>query len=596
MNKTYFIIPYGIYGGGEIYLENHINQGTFKNPHFIFLSQQNELFSKIKNRYPYTIIRNITELGNFILANKEVQNICFYNSANVFRLLIRAKKIKPTIHITEIVHSYHSWADSMHHLTRSGIDQTYCVSAEIAKQWQITTYQVLPPIIDVAKFKNAKRTRGEDGKIIVGVVARLSHEKNLKRVCDIAKLMGPEFSFVIVGKDGGCKQELAVYAQSIGVGNKVIIKQHSNQIENEYANFDLFLLTSNIEGTPLTILEAQACGLPVVAPNVGAIKEMMNEKIGYVFEPQEDNQKIAYRIQRLVEYKIGDINDSNNYSNCNNNATSSTTSVAINISEKVEEKKVVKQTELVKKPNDFEKGLVSIIISTYKGLEYIKDYSLRSILNQTYQNFEIIILNDGQDSQLCEYIESINDSRIKYFESKRPHYKEEEVWAVGGAHNINKGLDLVKGEFICHLDQDDIWKNTFLETRIKFFNSNLNVDFVYGKTIFLENNTTKMYYGCPIKKELFLNGTNYIPHLTIMYRSKLKSFKMVESGVFPADYKLWLDIYNAGNNLYFLDELDTIYNRKNGNTKEGMELFYFNTFGRVFDPISNFKIKAKKWI
>ena len=297
-DKMYIIIPYAIYGGAEVYLRNHISKGTFKNIHLLFIAGNNNLYNEVKDKVECTFLQGHTELGNYLMSSK-VEKICFYNSANVYRLLVRVKKIH-NMQIIEIIHSLHKWGDSMHAVDRLLIDKTIVVAATIAKQWGIAQYEVIPPVIDEDRFKIPKVAHP---RIIIGTVARLSPEKNLKRVVDIAGYLDDNYKFVIVGRDGGSKSELQDYINQRNLGHRIIIKDHIDAIENEYATFDAFLLTSTVEGTPLTILEALAANLPVIAPNVGAIAEMLKDKLGYVFHPSKDDRTIASHIRALSSRK-----------------------------------------------------------------------------------------------------------------------------------------------------------------------------------------------------------------------------------------------------------------------------------------------------
>ena len=294
----YCIIPYGIDGGAEIYLENHIKHGTriFQNVHLIFM-KTNPLRERLKNIVPCTTVANLQELGNFILAEK-AKDVCFYNSATIFKLLLRVKKINPKIRITEIIHSTHKWMDSMHGATRSNIDRTISVSATVARQWSVKKFEVLPPRIDKARFQRVAK-KPNNGVTVIGTVARLSPEKNLKRIIDILAYLPPDYRSVIVGADGGSKRELVEYASKKGVASRITIKPFTEQIELEYASFDVFLLTSHVEGTPITILEAKAAGIPIVAPDVGSIREMLRPE-DFCFRSNLENKHIADKIEKLA--------------------------------------------------------------------------------------------------------------------------------------------------------------------------------------------------------------------------------------------------------------------------------------------------------
>ncbi|MCK4441656.1 MAG: glycosyltransferase family 2 protein, partial [Sulfurovaceae bacterium] len=90
--------------------------------------------------------------------------------------------------------------------------------------------------------------------------------------------------------------------------------------------------------------------------------------------------------------------------------------------------------------------LFSVVVPLYNKEKYIKR-TLDSILNQTFSNFEIIIVNDGSTDKSCEIIKTINDDRIHLIHKKN-----------GGVSSArNRGIKEAKGEFIAFLDADDEW-------------------------------------------------------------------------------------------------------------------------------------------
>lgn len=97
---------------------------------------------------------------------------------------------------------------------------------------------------------------------------------------------------------------------------------------------------------------------------------------------------------------------------------------------------------------------VSIIIPVYNGENSIS-ISLDSLLNQTYSNFEVIIIDDGSKDSTAKVIERYKkrDSRFKYFFQQN----------AGVAIARNKGLEIAEGEYICFLDSDDYYEETFIE-------------------------------------------------------------------------------------------------------------------------------------
>lgn len=110
-----------------------------------------------------------------------------------------------------------------------------------------------------------------DAKII-GTVGRLETVKG-HDVLLRAMPMLPADVYVVVMGDGGQHGELTRLAASLGISHRVVFAGHRDHVAQFYPSFDVFCLPSRGEGLPLTLLEAQACGVPVVASDVGAVRE-----------------------------------------------------------------------------------------------------------------------------------------------------------------------------------------------------------------------------------------------------------------------------------------------------------------------------------
>ena len=103
--------------------------------------------------------------------------------------------------------------------------------------------------------------------------------------------------------------------------------------------------------------------------------------------------------------------------------------------------------------------LVSIILATYNRAHLIGE-SIRSVLNQTYNNWELIIIDDGSDDRTADVVKQHHDSRVKY--TYVPH-----TGMLGAVRNL--GIKTAKGEFIAFQDSDDIWREDKLAVQLQLF-------------------------------------------------------------------------------------------------------------------------------
>lgn len=113
-----------------------------------------------------------------------------------------------------------------------------------------------------------------------------------------------------------------------------------------------------------------------------------------------------------------------------------------------------------------QKSLVSVIMPVYNAEKFLAE-AIESILNQTYQNFEFIILNDGSEDASIDIINSYSteDARIKVISRKNK----------GLVETLNEGLTLSEGKYICRMDADDISKPTRIEKQVRFLEESPNV-------------------------------------------------------------------------------------------------------------------------
>lgn len=164
------------------------------------------------------------------------------------------------------------------------------------------------------------------------------------------------------------------------------------------------------------------------------------------------------------------------------------------------------------KRND--QGLVSVLMNCYNGEVYLHD-AIESVINQTYQNWELIFWDNRSNDNSKVIFDSYDDSRMKYYQSK--HHTN-----LGGARaNAFKHLS---GKFIAILDTDDMWLPEKLEKQIKLFDDP-EVGIVISDTIFFnEHNERQLYNGkYPSEGNIFRNLlTDYFVSLeTLMLRKSV---------------------------------------------------------------------------
>ena len=215
--------------------------------------------------------------------------------------------------------------------------------------------------------------------------------------------------------------------------------------------------------------------------------------------------------------------------------------------------------------------VISIIVPVYNVEKYL-DNCLKSILNQSFKDFEVILVNDGskdKSGEICN-IYSQKDSRIKVFNMENS----------GAGKARNKGLDLAQGKYIFFVDADDWLENNALEEHFKYitkydmvigcskncyFNedklSNSKVEYYYPANIYDTKEKVRNMYV-----EIAVNSVSHAPH-NKMYRKEIIDTYSIR---FP-DYKKYEDLtfnneyIDKINSLVILDE--NVYNYRVNSTE-----------------------------
>lgn len=194
-------------------------------------------------------------------------------------------------------------------------------------------------------------------------------------------------------------------------------------------------------------------------------------------------------------------------------------------------------------------GLISVIMSNFNTPEEYLREAIESVLNQTYNNFEFIIIDDCSTDNSLEIIKTYTDERIVIL-------KNEEN--LGITKSLNRGLKIAKGEFVARMDADDICLPERFEKQVEYLREKPEV-VVCGTGVELFGDGADSYKEkmvcktIPQKEDfqirlLFGNHTNII-HPTAMFRHKSlieNSIKYDERYIYAQDYRMWVSCSRVG--------------------------------------------------
>jgi glycosyltransferase involved in cell wall biosynthesis len=198
--------------------------------------------------------------------------------------------------------------------------------------------------------------------------------------------------------------------------------------------------------------------------------------------------------------------------------------------------------------------LISVRIATYNRSRLLTERAIPSVLRQTYQNFEIIIVGDHCTDDTETLLKKFKDERIKFHNlpekgkyPKNPYDR----WLVAGTVPGNKAIELCSGDWIAPLDDDDEFSEDHLEILLNYALKN-NYEMVYGVIeMEIESGKWKNIGSYPLR-------LGRICHLSVLYHSKLNFFKYDINAwkyLEPADWNMWRRMKEAGVRKGFIDKI-----------------------------------------
>ena len=178
-------------------------------------------------------------------------------------------------------------------------------------------------------------------------------------------------------------------------------------------------------------------------------------------------------------------------------------------------------------------SLVTIIMPYYKKKQFIKS-TYKSILNQSYKDYELILIYDDVDLSEFQYIKKMtkNNPRVKILKNSIN---------LGAGQSRNKGISIAKGKYIAFIDADDIWLKSKLATQINFMEKN-NYDFTFTNYVKrFKRKNIKVFAKNKINYTDLLSSCS-IGLSTVIIKKKLALKNLFSKSLTQEDYGAWLKI------------------------------------------------------
>lgn len=208
--------------------------------------------------------------------------------------------------------------------------------------------------------------------------------------------------------------------------------------------------------------------------------------------------------------------------------------------------------------------MISVLLATYNGEKYLST-AIESVLNQTFNNFEILIGLNGTTDDSKNLIKKYNDSRIRIFD-----YGDDK----GKAKTLNRLLVEAKYDWIALQDDDDVWLQDKLENQIKFLEDfdviGTFISYIdsYGNMI----GAPTLYSHHEEIKKYSLNGTNQVANTSAIFKKadalEIYGWNPEIDGI--EDFDFWLKLLRKDKKFFNIPECYVLHriHKSNFNTKQ----------------------------
>ncbi len=299
---------YMVLGDGTVYEEelNHFHVDYF------FVPKKRKLFS------------NIYVLKKIMKEQRDDYETIYFNTSGLYYPVpyLLAKKYKYKI----ILHAHLSdgeWFKKIiHQINQIWINKMVNVRLACSTQagkWMFgrnEDFQVIPNAIDIERFryndeyrKQYKKQHGLQEKFIIGNVGRLHKIKNQQFIIDILKELveiGLDSVLLLVG-DGDMKIQLIKKAEAYKIKDRVIFTGQTNEPEWYYSVMDYFVMPSFVEGFPITLVEAQANGVPCIVSDAITTEANISKKICYMSLSESPRKWANFIMKNHERYNCEDV-------------------------------------------------------------------------------------------------------------------------------------------------------------------------------------------------------------------------------------------------------------------------------------------------
>lgn len=191
--------------------------------------------------------------------------------------------------------------------------------------------------------------------------------------------------------------------------------------------------------------------------------------------------------------------------------------------------------------------MVSVIMPAYNAEKTIFT-AVQSVLNQTYRNFELIVVDDLSSDNTEQIIRQFDDSRIVYIKNNENK---------GASFSRNRGVSLATGKWIAFLDSDDYWRSDKLKKQMDFHKKNKEAILSYTASAFMNEEGQAYKYIMGVEKKIdykYLLNHNVISCSSVIIKADIMKSIEMPGDYMSEDYYIWLMVLKKYQFAYGINE------------------------------------------
>ena len=225
--------------------------------------------------------------------------------------------------------------------------------------------------------------------------------------------------------------------------------------------------------------------------------------------------------------------------------------------------------------------MISIIMPAYQAEKTVAD-SIRSVLAQSFQDWELIVIDDCSADNTCRLVEELKKSLPRETGEKIRLIKKQKNTGVSESRNL--GAEMAQGDWIAFLDSDDLWATDKLEKQMQLLSRHPDAGILFTGSAFIRGNGERSSYVLQVPEEITyrrLLRQNLISCSSVVMRRELFLRHRMQHDELHEDFLLWLKLLKEGVKAYGVNEPLLIY-RLSPASKSGNKLHAARMTWRVY--------------